>query len=207
MASRPTSTMPADPRGQRRQDDMEMDSRGPRVPATCRGAGVQVRRARRPMDARRAAVLEAKTGGSCSTRRTVDEDRARRMCSPIRPTATWPAFAGRADPRCCCANVEGDLLADSTPDTPRVRSPVIGTAGPTPHARHPRTMGLRLRPGRDGDRAGGIRAKVGKGCGRQRPGACPSCSACSPRCSDMFGRKHARDPEGFDEDACVPASR
>ena len=81
--------------------DMEMAIVGPRLRATCPRRWSRVRRARRRSTPACGGCWKRRSGWACSTRRTSTRTTPAK-CSPIRPTATWPA-SPRSDPQCCCA--------------------------------------------------------------------------------------------------------
>ena len=80
--------------------DMEMAIADPAY-ATCPRRWSQVRRARRRSTQASGACWRRRSGWACSTHRTSTRTAPAR-CSPIRPTATWPA-SPPSDPRCCSA--------------------------------------------------------------------------------------------------------
>ena len=132
------------------------------------------------------------SGWACSTSRTSTRTGPAR-CSPTPRTARWPASPPSGRP-CCCATRATLLPLDAGSarldrgDRPAGRLP----------ARHPRALGLRLRPGRDRHRPRGHPAP-----GRRRSSrsstrrASGRRSAPSRRCSTCSAATRPADPAGL----------
>ena len=139
-------------------------------------------------------MLEAKLRMGLFDEPYVDEDRARR-CSPTRAHREVARLA--AERSAVLLRNEGDLLPlDAGTWIDRGHR----SAGRL-QARHAGALVLRLRPGRDGDRAGGHPAQGRRGdTVEYAPGVRPAQRA-FPSMFDMFGGNAPEDPEGFDDDA------
>ena len=117
----------------------------------------------------------------------VDEDRAREV---LADPAHRDVARVAAERSAVLLRNEGDLL-------PLDAGSLTLDRGDRPAgrlaARHPRAMGVRLRPGRDGDRAGrDPRQRSGTGSGSITPAGVPVVQRMFPSLFDMFGGQHGR---------------
>ena len=125
----------------------------------------------------------------------VDEDRAREVLADPAHRAGG-SFGRRSDPPCCCAT-----RATCCPSTSPGSIAVIGPLADSPRDTH-RTVGLRLRPGRDGDGARRASAqRAGDDVEIELRPRHPSRPAHLPVHVRHVGRQRAGDPADFDDDA------
>ena len=148
------------------------------------------------VDASVRRVLEAKIRMGLFDAPYVDEDRAREV---LADPAHRDVARVAAERSAVLLRNEGDLLAA------RRRQPELDRghrAARRLQARHHRAVGLRLRPGRDGDRAGRHpRARPVMGCRVDHARGVRVVQRVFPSLFDMFGGNKPEDPEGFDEEA------
>ena len=173
MASRPTSPMPP-PARSTPASTWRWRSSTPPTP-TCPRRWSQVRRARRRSTPASGGCSRRRSGWACFDSPYVDEDRAREV---LADPAHRDVARIAAERSAVLLRNEGDLLPL---DAGSLRFDRGDRAAGRLQARHHRALGLRLRPGRDGDRAGRHpRQGRDSGAGRSRPRGRPSCNATVP---------------------------
>ena len=186
------------PRAERRASTWRWRSPTPRTP-TCPRRVEAGAVDEETLDASVRRVLEAKLRLGLFDEPYVDEDRAREVLADPAHREVARVAAERS---AVLLRNEGDLLpldADSLGS--------IAVIGPLADSKRDTLgpVGLRLRPGRDRDRARGHPRKAGDASRVEYAPGVRSAQRVFPSMFDMFGGNPPDDPEGFDDGRRVPA--